>query len=66
MWASGVTLFVLVAGRMPFAGDSDGATLELVAEKEPTYPDDLSPKLKVGLDDGPTLLCVPEFGRNLP
>lgn len=37
----------MVTGKMPFEGGNVDATLKLIRTKEPTYPGNLSPEIKV-------------------
>ncbi|KAJ1565425.1 hypothetical protein HK096_002849, partial [Nowakowskiella sp. JEL0078] len=50
IWAMGVTLFCMVAGRLPFASESIIDLYGIIQQNEPNYPSDLTESLKFLLE----------------
>jgi 5'-AMP-activated protein kinase catalytic alpha subunit len=45
IWSTGVILYTLIAGRLPFANEDPDAVLREIIYADPVYPDQFSPEL---------------------
>ncbi len=65
LWALGVTLYEMVAGRRPFQGEYEPAVMYEILNEEPAAARSLNPELPAGLDRLLGALLEKNVGRRL-